>query len=74
MESVKKEIPSEKVDKFFVKEFGKIPKGTVLPSEIFHNSSAPLEERFIEIAQRCFSTELSTYKAGTMICRFERFL
>lgn len=50
MKSVKKEIPSEKVDKFFVKEFGKIPKGTMLPSEIFHNSSAPLEERFIEIA------------------------
>ena len=74
MEEFKKEIPAERIDAFCTKEFGKLPVGNILPSEVFHNSSAPIEERFMEIAKTCYLSELSRNKAGTMVCRFEMYL
>ena len=74
MENVKKDIPSAKVDEFFKKEFGSLPKDTPLPSEIFNSSSSPIEVRFMEISSKCYGKSLARYNAGTMVCRFEMFL
>ena len=74
MENVKKAIPAEKVDKFFKKEFGNIPKGSPLPSELFQSSSASIETKFIEIAQQLYSVTISKDSAGKMLSRFEMSL
>ena len=74
MESLKKEIPGVAIDRFCVKEFGKLPQGSILPSEVYNKSKASLEDKFIEIAKTCFDQELSKYKAATMVCRLEMFL
>lgn len=74
MESLKKEIPGDAIDKFCVKEFGALPKGNILPSEVYSKSDASLEDKFIEIAKTCFDKELTKYKAATMVCRLEMFL
>ncbi len=70
----KKEIPAEKIDAFCKKEFGVLPTSGKKPSEIYHSSTAPLEERFMQISKDIYDQDCSKESAGYMVARFERFL
>ncbi len=75
MDTFKKEIPSEKIDSFFNKEFGAANKcSDTLPSELFHASKAEIGARFVEIAQKVYGKQISRHNADVMVCRFEMFL
>ena len=70
----KKEIPSEKIDAFCKKEFGTLPTSGRMPSEIYHSSTASLEERFMQISKEAYGQACSKDDAGYILVRFERFL
>lgn len=70
----KKEIPAEKINAFCKKEFGTLPTSGKMPSEIYHSSTAPLEERFMQISKEVYGQACSKDDAGYILVRFERFL
>ena len=75
MNTYKKEIPNEQIDKFFNKEFGAHNKcSDTLPSEIFRSGKGDMAERFAEIAEKVYGKKISIHNANVMICRFEMFL
>lgn len=70
----KKEIPAEKIDDFCKKEFGVLPTSGKKPGEIYHSSTAPLEERFMQISKEVYGQACNKEDAGYMVARFEMFL
>ena len=73
--SYKKEIPAEKINAFCKKEFGTLPTTGPTPGEVYHaDDNLRLEQRLVNISEKCYGQRCSLEDAGYMGCRLEMFL
>lgn len=75
METYKKEITAEQINAFCKKEFGTLPTTGPTPGEVYHaDDNLRLEQRLINISEKCYGQRCSLEDAGYMGCRLEMFL
>ena len=70
----KKRISDEKLNQFAKQEFGTFPTTGPTPAEVFYaDETVSVEQRMVNISEKCYGQRLSLEDAGYMLHRFEFF-